>query len=229
MAKANPAFAQIVDHRRPHLDAGALAGISRGIGSAASGVGEGIGKTAIAVGSVAKGAAEAAEGVGHAIKRVASLGEDESEPTRQARAAENEAEEAKLDTPSSEATSGEIAESNAPILRGEARPDASEAQTQPEVSDACLRSNVRHQSAYDSGISWGRSGSVEATRERGQEQIPEGAAAGTGFGAIEIAGSVSPIPATLGRPLQPVSGHGATLGSGWSMKDIISNTNYSRG
>lgn len=99
------------------------------------------------------------------------------------------------------------------IKNGEETPTAWQEQ-QPEVTDG--------------GMSWGKSGQTETTHERGAESIPLSAMESLGI-QPQQSSSTTPEPATLGRPLQPVSGHGATLGSGWSMKDIISNTNYSRG
>jgi hypothetical protein len=231
--KPNPAFAQVFDHRIPVTDgvvsaarAGAhageslaegevpgltndgpaLKGISRGVGSAASGIGEGIGSVASAVGSVAKGAGEAVEGVGHAVKRVASLGEgsDEGE-TREARAQENENAEEQKEVTSTQR--GEIRQPNA------------------EVTDGHLRNRAMHQSAYsvnDSGLSWGRAGQVEATKERGQPQMPAGAASATGFGNVQSASTVTPDPVTLGRPLMPDSPSGSE--GNWNAADIFANT-----
>jgi hypothetical protein len=144
MAKTNPAFAQIVDHRRPMLP------MTDGI------------KSAVVAGAHA--------GQAMAVGKAPGLDAET-----------------------------QITENNEAVLRGEETP-----QQQPEIEDATLN--------------WGRMGQVESTKERGQPEMPTGAASATGFGSVESAGTTSPNPSTLGTELRPVSGSG---GSGnWNMSKI---------
>ena len=155
MRQPNPAFAQITDHRRPHLD---------NIKSAVS-VGAHAGET-LAAGKVPG-----------------------------------------LDQPQS----GDIAESNRALLNGESKPKAWEPTTEQKdaQTNRHLRSSITHQSAWDAGMHWGRSGAVEVSPDRGAVSMPSGAEASTGFGSPMSSATTSTIPSTLGADVRPVSGSGA--------------------
>jgi hypothetical protein len=76
--------------------------------------------------------------------------------------------------------------------------------------------------AADGGISWGRSGAVEATTERGDPEIPAAVEACSGFQGVASAATTNPDPSTLGRPLTPVSGSGAE--KNYNASAIFENT-----
>lgn len=67
-------------------------------------------------------------------------------------------------------------------------------------ADPHLRSSTAHQSAYDSGMSWGRAGQTETSHERGAETIPESALQAAGINPGLVGTSVSPIPEVLPGP-----------------------------
>ena len=76
------------------------------------------------------------------------------------------------------------------------------------------------ESSEDATMSWGRGGSTELNRERGQETIPPGAAEGLGINPGPMEHAVSPVPSTFGKPQYP----DANERRSWNAAEIFSNT-----
>lgn len=74
----------------------------------------------------------------------------------------------------------------------------------------------------DSTLSWGRGGAVESSPGGYGDpgKLPSDIATASGT-APQTIGS-APQPEPLGRPLEPVSSHGAA--GNWSMQDLVANT-----
>jgi hypothetical protein len=71
----------------------------------------------------------------------------------------------------------------------------------------------------DAGLSWGQSGGVQTSHERGAETIPPSAAGSTGIMPSMVAGP-SPTPSDFGRPSQPDGNHNQS----WNAEQIFSGT-----
>ena len=90
-----------------------------------------------------------------------------------------------------------------------------------------LRSATTHKNPYtvDAGASWGRSGQLETSRERGSEQIPESARQSMGIDPGMTSEGVSPVPEILPGPagsrFEPDTDHSAGT---WNASDIFANT-----
>jgi hypothetical protein len=67
----------------------------------------------------------------------------------------------------------------------------------------------------DGGMSWGKSGETESTRERGAETIPPGAMASLGINPQQSS-TTSPTPSDFGRPVKP----DADRDESWNMSQI---------
>jgi hypothetical protein len=105
-------------------------------------------------------------------------------------------------------------------------PDAGEGdapRSKAGVDTGPLRSATMRKDPYvvDSSISWGRSGQVEANRERGAETIPREAAQSSGVYSGPMLGGVSPQPEILPGPggsrFDPDADHSA---GNWGMREI---------
>jgi hypothetical protein len=90
---------------------------------------------------------------------------------------------------------------------------------QQEIRNGATPAAWKRQDPYateDSGMSWGRSGMTECTRERNAEVLPASAMQGAGIQPQNVS-TTSPVPRELGRPMVPDRDHDQS----WNMNDII--------